>query len=170
MADVEEDVRRQVAQQISQLQTQLKAKEELIENLQRREEPQERVTVTKEHLAKKDENDNFHMDMGVNSYEDQLEGQGEKSIISSTTPKLLRLQSIQDQAKAEIKRYKKVIALVYLIQFYFRNDIHQSAHEENYYLVERIKHLENLVDEMATSNQEVIDETVTSTEDYKMRV
>ena len=105
MADVEEDVRRQVAQQISQLQTQLKAKEELIENLQRREEPQERVTVTKEHLVKKDENDNFHM--GVNSYEDQLEGQGEKSIISSTTPKLLRLQSIQDQAKAEIKRYKK---------------------------------------------------------------
>ena len=105
MADVEEDVRRQVAQQISQLQTQLKAKEELIENLQRREEPQERVTVTKEHLVKKDENDNFHMDMGVNSYEDQLEGQGEKSIISSTTPKLLRLQSIQDQAKAEIKRY-----------------------------------------------------------------
>ena len=107
MADVEEDVRRQVAQQISQLQTQLKAKEELIENLQRREEPQERVTVTKEHLVKKDENDNFHMDMGVNSYEDQLEGQGEKSIITSTTPKLLRLQSIQDQAKAEIKRYKK---------------------------------------------------------------
>ena len=105
MADVEEDVRRQVAQQISQLQTQLKAKEELIENLQRREEPQESLTVTKEHLVKKDENDNFHM--GVNSYEDQLEGQGEKSIISSTTPKLLRLQSIQDQAKAEIKRYKK---------------------------------------------------------------
>ena len=115
MADVEEDVRRQVAQQISQLQTQLKAKEELIENLQRREEPQESLTVTKEHLVKKDENDNFHM--GVNSYEDQLEGQGEKSIISSTTPKLLRLQSIQDQAKAEIKRYKKWLLWFILYTF-----------------------------------------------------
>ena len=64
----------------------------------------------------------------------------------------------------------QVVALVHLIYFNFRNDLHQSAHEENYYLVERIKHLENLVDEMATSNQEIIDETVTSTEDYKMRV
>ena len=59
----------------------------------------------------------------------------------------------------------------YVFTFFFvRNDIYQSAHEENYYLVERIKHLENLVDEMASSNQEVIDETVASTEDYKMRV
>ena len=104
MADVEEDVRRQVAQQILQLQTQLKAKEEVIENLQRTEEPLESLPMTKEHLIKKDENDNFPL--SVNSYEDQLEGQGEKSIISSTTPKLLRLQSVQDQAKADIKRYK----------------------------------------------------------------
>ena len=104
MADVEEDVRRQVAQQISQLHNQLKAKEDLIENLQRREEPLESLPMTNEHLIKRDENDNFHM--SVNSYEDQLEGQGEKSIISSTTPKLLRLQSVQDQAKADIKRYK----------------------------------------------------------------
>ena len=104
MADVEEDVRRQVAQQISELQTQLKDKEELIENLQRREETPERLIMTmpKEQLLKRDENDNFHM--SHNSFEDQLEGQGEKSVIISTTPKLLRLQSVQDQAKAEMKR------------------------------------------------------------------
>ena len=104
MADVEEDVRRQVAHQISQLQTQLKDKEELIENLQRREETPERLTMTmpREQLLKRDENDNFQM--SHSSFEDQLEGQGEKSVIISTTPKLLRLQSVQDQAKAEMKR------------------------------------------------------------------
>ena len=128
------------------------------------------MTVSKEDLFKKDENDNLHM--SLNSYEDQLEGQGEKSLIISTIPKLLRLQSVQDQAKTELKRQKKwVQGIQYTFTFFFvRNDIYQSAHEENYYLVERIKHLENLVDEMATSNQEVIDETVASTEDYKMRV
>ena len=102
MADVEEDVRRQVAQQVSQLETQLKDREEIIKNLQRREETQERMTVSKENLFKKDENDNLHM--SLNSYEDQLEGQGEKSLIISTIPKLLRLQSVQDQAKTELKR------------------------------------------------------------------
>ena len=46
----------------------------------------------------------------------------------------------------------------------------QSAYEENSYLVGRIKDLENLIEEMVSSNQEVIDETANTTEDYKIRV
>lgn len=102
MADVEEDVRRQVAHQISELQIQLKVKEELIEHMRMKEKTPEQLTESKEHLFSKDENDNFPL--SIKSYEDQLEGQGEKSLINSTTPKLLRLQSVQDQAKAEMKR------------------------------------------------------------------
>ena len=45
-----------------------------------------------------------------------------------------------------------------------------SAFEENSYLVDRIKHLENLMEEMVASNQEVIDEAVITADDYKLRV
>ena len=45
-----------------------------------------------------------------------------------------------------------------------------TAHQENQYLVERIKHLEILVDEMVASNQEVIDESSRKTDDLKLRV
>ena len=52
-----------------------------------------------------------------------------------------------------------------------RHDVpSQSAYEENSYLVGRIKDLENLIEEMVSSNQEVIDETANTTEDYKIRV
>ena len=45
-----------------------------------------------------------------------------------------------------------------------------NAHQENQYLVERIKHLEMLVDEMVASNQEVIDESNRKADDLKLRV
>ena len=45
-----------------------------------------------------------------------------------------------------------------------------NAHQENQYLVERIKHLEMLVDEMVASNQEVIDESSRKADDLKLRV
>ena len=45
-----------------------------------------------------------------------------------------------------------------------------TAHQENQYLVERIKHLEILVDEMVASNQEVVDESSRKADDLKLRV
>ena len=51
-----------------------------------------------------------------------------------------------------------------------RQDLTTTVHQENLYLVERIKHLETLVDEMAAANQEVIDESGRQAEDLKLRV
>jgi hypothetical protein len=52
----------------------------------------------------------------------------------------------------------------------FRQDEATTAHQENQYLVERIKHLEMLVDEMVASNQEVIDESSRKADDLRLRV
>ena len=52
----------------------------------------------------------------------------------------------------------------------FRQDLTTTVHQENHYLVERIKHLETLVDEMVAANQEVIDESGRQVEDLKLRV
>ena len=52
----------------------------------------------------------------------------------------------------------------------FRQDLATTAHQENQYLVERIKHLEMLVEEMVASNQEVIEESSRKTDDLKLRV
>ena len=52
----------------------------------------------------------------------------------------------------------------------FRQDEATTAHQENQYLVERIKHLEILVDEMVVSNQEVIDESSRKADDLRLRV
>ena len=101
MADVEEDVRRLVADQFTQLQAELRLKDEIINKMQKRENVPDSVSAVKGESLK-DENDNFHVN--INPYEDQLVGQGERSLINSTTPKLLRLQSVQDQAKSEMKR------------------------------------------------------------------
>ena len=101
MADVEEDVRRLVADQFTQLQAELRLKDEIINKMQKRENVPDSVSAVKGESLK-DENDNFQVN--INPYEDQLVGQGERSLINSTTPKLLRLQSVQDQAKSEMKR------------------------------------------------------------------
>ena len=43
-------------------------------------------------------------------------------------------------------------------------------HEENYFLQDKIKQLEVLLEEMAASNQEVINETFSRSDDFKLRV
>ena len=45
-----------------------------------------------------------------------------------------------------------------------------TAHQENQYLVEKIKHLETLVDEMVAANQDVIDESSKKSDDSNLRV
>ena len=105
MSDVEDDVRKQVDDQINSLENELKERDELIAKLQLKIElasTTESATIESDSL-KKDENDNFNVPL--NSNEDHLEGNGERSLLNSSVPKLLRLQSIQDQAKAEMKRY-----------------------------------------------------------------
>ena len=105
MSDVEDDVRKQVEDQINSLGNELKERDELIAKLQLKIElasTTESATIESDSL-KKDENDNFNVPL--NSNEDHLEGNGEQSLLNSSVPKLLRLQSIQDQAKAEMKRY-----------------------------------------------------------------
>ena len=105
MSDVEDDVRKQVDDQINSLENELKERDELIAKLQLKIElasTTESATIESDSL-KKDENDNFNVPL--NSNEDHLEGNGEQSLLNSSVPKLLRLQSIQDQAKAEMKRY-----------------------------------------------------------------
>ena len=105
MSDVEDDVRKQVEDQINSLENELKERDELIAKLQLKIElasTTESATIESDSL-KKDENDNFNVPL--NSNEDHLEGNGEQSLLNSSVPKLLRLQSIQDQAKAEMKRY-----------------------------------------------------------------
>ena len=104
MSDVEDDVRKQVDDQINSLENELKERDELIAKLQLKIElasTTESATIESDSL-KKDENDNFNVPL--NSNEDHLEGNGEQSLLNSSVPKLLRLQSIQDQAKAEMKR------------------------------------------------------------------
>ena len=104
MSDVEDDVRKQVDDQISSLENELKERDELIAKLQLKIElasTTESATIESDSL-KKDENDNFNVPL--NSNEHHLEGNGERSLLNSSVPKLLRLQSIQDQAKAEMKR------------------------------------------------------------------
>ena len=105
MSDIEDDVRKQVDDQINSLENELKERDELIAKLQLKIElssTTESATIESDSL-KKDENDNFNVPH--NSNEDHLEGNGEQSLLNSSVPKLLRLQSIQDQAKAEMKRY-----------------------------------------------------------------
>ena len=105
MSDVEDDVRKQVDDQINSLENELKERDELIAKLQLKIElvsTTESATIESDSL-KKDENDNFNVPL--NSNEHHLEGNGERSSLNSSVPKLLRLQSIQDQAKAELKRY-----------------------------------------------------------------
>ena len=143
MVDVEEDVKRQVADKVKDL-------EDKIVQLQRREDCLDVGQQTEENLVK-DENDN---EMSSRPDEDQLEGNGEQSLTNFDFPKLLRLKSIQDQAKQELKK----------------SEVSYSAFEENSYLVERMKHLENLLEDMAESNQEVIDEASQKSEDYRLRV
>ena len=104
MSDVEDDVRKQIEDQINSLENELKERDELIAKLQLKIElasTTESATIESDSL-KKDENDNFNVPL--NSNEDHLEGNGERSLLNSSVPKLLRLQSIQDQAKAEMKR------------------------------------------------------------------
>ena len=60
----------------------------------------------------------------------------------------------QDQAREELR---------WLGQF-------ESPHQENLHLLERIRELESLLEEMATSNQEVIKETSDRSEDFKLQV
>lgn len=143
MVDVEEDVKRQVADKVKDL-------EDKIVQLQRKEDCLDVGQQTEENLVK-DENDN---EMSSRPDEDQLEGNGEQSLTNSDFPKLIRLKSIQDQAKQELKK----------------SEVSYSAYEENSYLVERMKHLENLLEDMAESNQEVIDEASQKSEDYRLRV
>ena len=104
MADVEDDVRRQVDDQINSLENDLKEKDELIAKLQLEIDMAANVEMNsiESNSFKKDENDNF--DVPLNNNEDHLEGNGERSLVNSSVPKLLRLQSIQEQAKAEMKR------------------------------------------------------------------
>ena len=105
MSDVEDDVRKQIDDQINSLENELKERDELIAKLQLKIElasTTESATIESDSL-KKDENDNFNVPL--NSNEHHLEGNGERSLLNSSVPKLLRLQSIQDQAKAELKRY-----------------------------------------------------------------
>ena len=104
MSDVEDDVRKQIEDQINSLENELKERDELIAKLQLKIElasTTESATIESDSL-KKDENDNFNVPL--NSNEHHLEGNGERSLLNSSVPKLLRLQSIQDQAKAEMKR------------------------------------------------------------------
>ena len=76
----------------------------------------------------------------VPQLEQQLEGEGERREIDSDHPKLLRLKSVQEQAREELRRL----------------DFLQTSHEENDHLLDKIKQLETLLEDMATSNQEVI--------------
>ena len=108
IVDVEDEVRRQTDGKIKQLEHEIKMKDDIINLLENKiaELPVLEETILpsnyKEPL-KKDENDNFHT--GLNSLEQHLEGKGESSLVDSTCPKLLRLQSVQEQAKVEMKRY-----------------------------------------------------------------
>ena len=82
-------------------------------------------------------------DLGVHCLqEERLEGEGEQDLPDSTFPKLLRLQSLQEKATAALRR----------------SESRSSVHEENSYLGARVGQLELLVDEMVTSNQEVLEE------------
>ena len=107
IVDVEDEVRRQTDGKIKQLEHEIKIKDDIINLLENKiaELPVLEETILpsnyKEPL-KKDENDNFHT--GLNSLEQHLEGKGESSLVDSTCPKLLRLQSVQEQAKVEMKR------------------------------------------------------------------
>ena len=107
IVDVEDEVRRQTDGKIKQLEHEIKMKDDIINLLENKiaELPILEETILpsnyKEPL-KKDENDNFHT--GLNSLEQHLEGKGESSLVDSTCPKLLRLQSVQEQAKVEMKR------------------------------------------------------------------
>ena len=107
IVDVEDEVRRQTDGKIKQLEHEIKLKDDIINLLENKiaELPILEETILpsnyKEPL-KKDENDNFHT--GLNSLEQHLEGKGESSLVDSTCPKLLRLQSVQEQAKVEMKR------------------------------------------------------------------
>ena len=154
MADVEEDVKRQVEEKIKQLEEDLRMKETRIEQLTNKDYNCEDFSQqTEEDDVKKDVNDN-EVENVSNPDEDQLEGSGEKSLVNTNCPKLLRLQSIQDQAKHELKKC----------------DLTLAVHEENSYLVDRMKQLENLLEDMAQSNQEVIDEAASNAEDSRIRV
>ena len=107
IVDVEDEVKRQTEGKIKQLEHEIKIKDDIINLLENKiaELPILEETILpsnyKEPL-KKDENDNFHT--GLNSLEQHLEGKGESSLVDSTCPKLLRLQSVQEQAKVEMKR------------------------------------------------------------------
>ena len=46
----------------------------------------------------------------------------------------------------------------------------QTPHQENYYLLHRIKTLESLLEDMAASNQEGINETSVRSADFKLQV
>ena len=98
MADVEEDVKKRVADQIKHLEGQLREKDFMISQLQEESDQLKIQCINK----KMDENDNYHIQRG-SSIEDHLEGSGENSLVSSSSHKLLRLQSVHDQAKAEIR-------------------------------------------------------------------
>ena len=107
IVDVEDEVRRQTDGKIKQLENEIKIKDDIINLLENKiaELPiLEETTLPSNYKEplKKDENDNFHT--GLNSLEQHLEGKGESSLVDSTCPKLLRLQSVQEQAKVEMKR------------------------------------------------------------------
>ena len=97
MADVEEDVKRRVADQIKNLEGQLREKDYMISQLQDESDQLKIQYINKQ----RDENDNYNL--RSSSVEDHLEGSGENSLVSSSSHKLLRLQSVHDQAKAEIR-------------------------------------------------------------------
>ena len=81
----------------------------------------------------------------VHQGEQHLEGEGERGEIDSDHPKLLRLRSVQDQAREELRRLEFLQS--------------QETHEENSHLRDKIKHLEALLEDMAASNQDVIGRT-----------
>ena len=131
IADVEEEVRMEVRDKLKMLELQIVEKEEIIRE-------KENILNKLEVCGSPAEKDG----MVGHQEEQHLEGEGERTEIQSDHPKLLRLKSVQEQAREELRRLEFLQT--------------QESHEENHHLRDKIKHLEALLEDMADSNQEVI--------------
>ena len=136
IADVEEEVMLEVSDKLKMLELQLVEKEEIIREKEKiLTKLEENVQVSRAPAEK----DGF-----LPQVEQQLEGEGERSEIDSDHPKLLRLKSVQEQAREELRRLEFL----------------QTSHEENKHLQDKIKQLEALLEDMASANQDVIGKIV----------
>ena len=130
------EVRLEVSDKLKMLELQLVEKEEIIREKEKiLTKLEENVKVSRAPAEK----DGF-----LPQVEQQLVGEGERSEIDSDHPKLLRLKSVQEQAREELRRLEFL----------------QTSHEENKHLQDKIKQLEVLLEDMASANQDVIGKIV----------